>query len=78
MACIECQRLDKIEIECARRVEDTQSRLHSFSPEPPFGEAAASELLRYEQAAEKARASLHTAKRQRTAHRETHLMTVLR
>ncbi len=77
MACIECQRLDKIELECVREVDATQSRLHSFFPEPPFGEAAATELRLYEHAAEKS-ASLDTAKRQRTEHRETHSMTVSR
>ena len=78
MACLECQRLDKIEIECLRHVDAMQSRLHSFLPEPPFGEAATSELRLYEHAAETSRASLAVAKSQRTQHRETHSMTVLR
>jgi len=78
VACIECQRLDKIEIECVRYVDAAQSRLHSFFPEPPFGEAASTELRLCEHAAEKARASLDTAKRQRTEHRETHTMTLSR
>jgi hypothetical protein len=78
VACAECQRLDKIEIDCQRHVDTTQSRLHSFSPETPFGEAAAIELRLYEHAAEKSRASLDTAKRQRTQHRQTHSMTVSR
>jgi hypothetical protein len=78
VVCIECQRLDKIEIDCQSHVDATQSRLHSFFPEAPFGEAAATELRSYEHAAEKARAALALAKRQRTQHRETHSMTVLR
>lgn len=78
VVCAECQRLDKIEIECQRHVDTAQSRLHSFFPEAPFGEAAATELRLYEHAAEKARASLDIAKRHRTQHRETHSMTVSR
>jgi hypothetical protein len=78
VVCAECQRLDKIEIECLRHVDAMQSRLHSFFPEPPFGEAAAIELRLYEHAAEKSRASLNAAKRQRSQHRETHSMTLSR
>jgi hypothetical protein len=78
MACAECERLDKVEIECVRRVDTAQSHLHSFFPEPPFGEAAANQLRSYEHAAEKSRASLDNAKRERTVHRETHAMTLSR
>ena len=78
MACIECQRLDKIEIECVRHVDATQSRLNSFFPEPPSGEVASTELRLCEHAAEEARASLDIAKRQRAEHLETHMMTVSR
>jgi hypothetical protein len=76
VVCEECKRLNKIEIECLRDVEAMQSRLYSFVPEPPFGEAAVTELRSYEHAAEKSRASLDTAKRDRIQHRETHQMTV--
>jgi hypothetical protein len=67
-----------MEIDCVRRVDAAQSRLHSFLPQPPFGEAAASELRLYEHTAEKSRAALDNAKRERTAHRETHEMTLSR
>jgi hypothetical protein len=70
--------LDKIEIECVRYVDATQSGLRSFLPEPPFGEAASTELQFFEHAAEEARAYLDTAKRQRIEHRETHTLTVAR
>jgi hypothetical protein len=76
VVCNECKRLDKIEIECVRDLDAMRCRLHSFVPEPPFGEAAATELRSYEHAAEKSRASLDTAKRQRNQHRETHRMTI--
>jgi hypothetical protein len=65
-----------VEIECLRHFDLAQSRLHSFFPEPPFGEASAIELRRCEHATEKARASLDNAKRERAAHRETHAMTL--
>jgi hypothetical protein len=77
VACVECDRLNKVEIECLRGVDSAQSRLHSFLPEPPFGEASANELRLCENAAEKARASLDSAKRECAAHRGTHLMTFM-
>jgi hypothetical protein len=78
VTCAECERLDKIEIACARNADATQSRLRSFLPEPPFGEAAAKELRLREQAAEKSRASFDDAKRRRTEHDQTHVMTLSR
>jgi len=75
MACVECERLDKVEIECERRAGAAQSRLQSFHPEPPFGEATSNQLRSLEHASETSRASLANAKRERTQHRETHAMT---
>ncbi|MEO8594096.1 MAG: hypothetical protein ABI759_12310 [Candidatus Solibacter sp.] len=70
--------MDKVEIECVRRVDSAQSRLHAFLPEPPFGEASVIELQLCERATESARASLDKAKHERVAHRETHAMTLSR
>ena len=78
MACGECERLDKVEIECARRASSAQSLLQSFSPEPPFGETAANQLRMFENAAEQSRASLDRAKRERALHDESHAMTLSR
>jgi hypothetical protein len=78
VACAECERLNKAEIECGRLLEAAQTRLAAFFPEPPFGEAASNQLRSFERAAETSRASLESAKRQRTAHRETHAMTLSR
>lgn len=78
VACNECERLTRVEIESTRRAADAQSRLQAFYPEPPFGEAAANELHGYQDEVEKARASLDKAMRERAAHGETHLMTLSR
>ncbi len=78
MACAECDRLDKMEIDCGRRADAAQSRLYAFTPEPPYGEAARNELRSCEVAAETTRAFLEKAKRERTAHQETHALTMSR
>ncbi len=77
MACSECERLSKAEIEWTRRAEIALARLKAFSPKPPFGEAAANELRGFEHAIEACRAALETTRLQRIAHRETHALTIM-
>ena len=74
----ECDRLSKLEIECARRADAAQSHLRSFVPEAPSGAEAAAEFQRYQHAAETYRASAEEARRKRVAHSETHVLTVWR
>lgn len=76
MACKQCEHLDKVEIECVRRLDAAHARLHTFFPEPPYGEAAANELKSYQNAVEEARTGLANAKRERAAHCGTHAMTL--
>jgi hypothetical protein len=78
MACSECSRLEKAEIDCARLASDASSLLESFSPEPPFGEVAANQLHSFELGLELSRASLEKAKRERLEHMETHKLTMCR
>jgi len=78
VACTECDRLSKREIECRRLADVAQLHLQAFSPEPPFGEATIRELRALEQSIEKCRASFDTAHRERIAHLETHALTMSR
>ena len=74
--CTECDRVYKVVIECSRRATSAQSRLESFVPEPPFGNAARNALLGRQVEAEKSRAALVDAERERTEHLRTHLLTM--
>ena len=78
MACAECDRLSKLEVECTRRAEISQELLNSFVPQPPYGSDASTEFRRYEQAAEESRASMDKARRERVAHFESHALTLSR
>lgn len=78
MACTECQRLDKAEIDCQLSAGTAQDLLRSFSPEPPYGDVARQILRAREHEAERTRASLEDARRQRIAHGETHALTMSR
>ena len=74
--CTECDRVYKVVIECSRRATSAQSRLESFVPEPPFGNAARSDLHDRQLEAEKSRTALAHAERERTEHLQTHLLTL--
>ena len=74
--CTECDRVYKAVIECNRRAMSAQSRLESFVPEPPFGNAALNDLQGRQVEAERSRAALADAERERTEHLQTHLLTM--
>ena len=78
MRCEKCELLNKVEIECVRRLDAAQSRLRSFFPEPPYGKAAVDDLHSREREVEEARSALETATRERAAHSVTHALTVSR
>ena len=74
--CTECDRVYKAVIECSRSATIAQSRLESFIPEPPFGNAARSDLQRRQTEVEESRAALAHAERERTEHLQTHCLTM--
>jgi hypothetical protein len=76
VACARCEVLDKVEMECSRRLETAQGRLQSFSPEPPYSDETANELASHQRAVEYWRAALEKAKREKDAHFGTHAMTL--
>ena len=74
--CTECDRVYQVVIECTRRATTAQSRLESFVPEPPFGNAARNDLHSRQVEAEKSRTALADAERERTEHLQTHALTM--
>ena len=74
--CTVCDRVYKVVIECSLRATSAQSRLESFVPEPPFGNAAMNDLQDRQVEAEKSRAALARAERERTEHLQTHSLTI--
>jgi len=76
VTCARCKVLDKLETDCVRRLDAAQARLNSFRLEPPYSEQTASELQSHQRAVEYWRAALDKAKRERSAHLETHAMTL--
>ena len=76
MACQECERLSREEIEWTRHVSETEARLQRFSPEPPFDEAVVNEFRACEKGAEESRASLSRARAQRAEHTSKHSLTI--
>ena len=78
MSCVECDRLNRFEIECVRRSDEAQGRLRSFVPEPPYGAEAAAEFQQRQNAVEACRASAEEARRKREAHSEVHQLTLSR
>jgi hypothetical protein len=76
MACVECDRLSRAEIEATRRADAAESRLQKFHPEPPFGETAAKELKRYLRGSEDSREAVTRARSIRIAHAESHSLTI--
>ncbi len=77
MACKECERLSRAEIEATRRAVAAEIQLQSFYPEPPFGETAANQLKSFQRAFEESRATVDEARTERVAHMQTHAMTIL-
>jgi hypothetical protein len=76
VACKECERLSREEIDLTRRAAHADARLQQFSPEPPFGDVVLNELRAIEQKVEETRAGLLRAKSERIAHMKAHSMTM--
>lgn len=76
MRCKECEQLSWAEIEATRRLAAAEANLQAFFPQPPYGVAAAEELMRYQRAAEELRATASLARTKRTEHAKTHLLTM--
>ncbi len=76
MACKECEQLSRAEIDATRQVAAAESRLQSYSPEPPYGEAAAQRLKGFQQALESSRNTELEMRAKRVAHSQTHMMSL--